>query len=37
MLRKGANELKNKIYQMNRIHDIISLLKEFKEGYHGKD
>ncbi len=34
---KGANELKNNIYQMNRIHDIISLLKEFKEEYHGKD
>ena len=29
---KGANDLKNKIYQMKDIHDIIFLLKEFKEG-----
>ena len=28
----GANELKNKVYQTSRIHDIISLLNEFKEG-----
>lgn len=28
---KSANEIKNKIYQMNHIHDIISVLKEFKE------
>jgi len=27
----GCNELKNKIYQTSNIHDIISLLKEFKE------
>ena len=27
----GANELKNKVYQTNKIHDIISLLNEFKE------
>ena len=29
---KGANELKNKIYQTSNIHDIISILNEFKEG-----
>ena len=29
---KGANELKNKVYQTSDIHDIISLLNEFKEG-----
>ena len=28
---KGANELKNKVYQTSNIHDIISLLNEFKE------
>ena len=28
---KGSNELKNKIYQVSNIHDIISLLNEFKE------
>ena len=28
---KDANLLKNKIYQSNNIHDIISLLKEFEE------
>ena len=28
---KNANELKNKVYKTNNIHDIISLLKEFKE------
>ena len=28
---KGANILKNKIYQTNNIHDIILLLNEFKE------
>jgi nifR3 family TIM-barrel protein len=28
---KGANELKNKIYHTNNIHDIISLLNKFKE------
>lgn len=28
---KGANELKNKIYQVSGIHDIISLLNKFKE------
>jgi nifR3 family TIM-barrel protein len=27
----GCNELKNKIYQTSNIHDIISLLNEFKE------
>ena len=27
---KGANELKNKVYQTSSIHDIISLLNEFK-------
>ena len=27
---KGANELKNKVYQTSCIHDIISLLNEFK-------
>ena len=27
----GANELKNKVYQTTNIHDIISLLNEFKE------
>ena len=29
---KGSNELKNKVYQTSNIHDIISLLNEFKEG-----
>ena len=29
---KCANEIKNKIYQMNDIRDIISVLEEFKEG-----
>ncbi len=29
---KSANLLKNKIYQLSNIHDIISVLKEFKEG-----
>lgn len=28
---KGANELKNKVYQTTSIHDIILLLNEFKE------
>ena len=28
---KGANELKNKVYQTTNIHDIILLLNEFKE------
>ena len=28
---KSANELKNKVYKTNNIHDIICLLKEFKE------
>ena len=27
----GANELKNKVYQTSNIHDIISILNEFKE------
>ena len=29
---KGANELKNKVYQTTNIRDIISLLNSFKEG-----
>lgn len=29
---KSANELKNSVYQTSSIHDIISLLNEFKEG-----
>ena len=29
---KGANELKNKVYQTSSIHDIISLLNAFREG-----
>ena len=29
---KGSNELKNKVYKTTNIHDIICLLKEFKEG-----
>lgn len=28
---KGSNELKNKIYQVSSIHDIISLLNNFRE------
>ena len=28
---KGANELKNKIYQTSSVHDIISILNSFKE------
>ncbi len=30
---KGANALKNNIYQTFNIHDIINLLNEFKEGF----
>ncbi len=30
---KGSNDLKNKVYQTTDIHDIISLLNNFKEGY----
>lgn len=30
---KDCNELKNKIYQSTNIHDIISILNEFKEGF----
>ena len=30
---EGANELKNKVYQTSNIHDIISLLNEFKERF----
>ncbi|MBQ6323831.1 MAG: tRNA dihydrouridine synthase DusB [Bacilli bacterium] len=33
---KGANNLKNKVYQTTNIHDIICLLKEFEEGYNEK-
>lgn len=33
---KGANELKNKVYQTSSIRDIIELLNEFKEVYDGK-
>lgn len=33
---KGANELKNKVYQTNSIRDIIEILNEFKEVYDGK-
>ncbi len=33
---KGANELKNKVYQTNSIRDIIDVLNEFKEGYNEK-
>ena len=29
---KGANDLKNKVYQTSNIHDIISLLNGFREG-----
>jgi len=29
---RGANDLKNKVYQTSKISDIISLLNEFKEG-----
>ena len=29
---KSSNELKNKVYKTTNIHDIICLLKEFKEG-----
>jgi nifR3 family TIM-barrel protein len=32
---KGANEVKNKIYQTSNIHDIIVILNEFKEGLNG--
>ena len=34
---KGANELKNKVYQTNNIHDIISILNDFKEEYYEKN
>ena len=30
---KSANEIKNKIYQLTSIRDIISVLNEFKEGF----
>ncbi len=33
---KGTNELKNKVYQTNNIHDIISILNDFKEEYYEK-
>lgn len=33
---KGANELKNKIYQTSNIRDIISILNEFEEVNNGK-
>lgn len=33
---KGANDLKNKVYQTSSIHDIISILNEFKEVYDGR-
>lgn len=33
---KGANELKNKVYQTTNIHDIILLLNEFKEAQNEK-
>ena len=29
---KSSNELKNKVYKTTNIHDIICMLKEFKEG-----
>ncbi|MBP5678507.1 MAG: tRNA dihydrouridine synthase DusB [Bacilli bacterium] len=29
---RGANEIKNKVYQTSNIHDIISLLNELREG-----
>ena len=32
---KDANVVKNKIYQTSSIHDIISILNEFKEGLDG--
>ena len=32
---KSANEIKNKVYQTSNIHDIISLLNEFKEEQNG--
>ena len=28
---KGSNDIKNKVYQTSNIHDIISILIEFKE------
>ena len=31
---KNSNIVKEKIYQMNKVCDIISVLNEFKEGYH---
>ena len=33
---KGSNELKNRVYQTSNIHDIISVLNEFKEGVYEK-
>ena len=33
---KSLNEFRNKIYQTNKIHDIISLLNNLKEEYNGK-
>ena len=29
---KGCNEIKNKVYQTNNIHDIILILNQMKEG-----
>ena len=34
---KGSNELKNKVYKTTNIHDIICLLKEFKEENYDKE
>lgn len=33
---KGANDLKNKVYQTNSIRDIIEILNKFKEDNYGK-
>ena len=34
---KGSNELKNRVYKTTNIHDIICLLKEFKEENYDKE
>ena len=31
---KNSNLVKEKIYKMNKVCDIINILNEFKEGYH---
>ena len=34
---KGANEIKNKIFQMTKLYDILQVLEEFKEELDEKE